>query len=521
MAIDIIKNQPVGFDVEVDSCNTFDQRTYCQMVNQTDDISLVWNASVIGDELVSCNRFEDECCFVDGGETCPPNDRIWYTQGSAYSWSEGFYCADGAGTARQDNFLTELGTYKVIVEIAGYPNDIGNTGTFTVMLGDAQSDDTPAVAGTYIFYLTPTDIGTYDGIRIQSNGGVYCLQYVSVKKVCEDYTVNIKNSAGTIVKTYDYELYGAMTIVNGQFFFQANWADFNIPNGCYTICVVDNCSSGNLVINGSFDEDVNTDGVVDDYDIFDSWDFSNEESPGWNSGGEAKMCHSPGNTNTISQELTGASVGQIYTVSFTMSGRTIGSVTVKFDGVTLGSTVSNGTYTYNATALTTTPKIEFVPIASFDGCITAISAVSTEESCSQCYDLGSHACTKLLAWTNDDDGFGIAYSQVSIIHNLRVSAIFQNSRYPEKIDRFAFSDGTRKILYADGEKIWQLYFDYLPEYLHDAISSAKKHDHFYIDGVEYICSSDNYEPEWRKQLLLAQSKIDVQRVTQQTLNQNI
>ena len=41
----------------------------------------------------------------------------------------------------------------------------------------------------------------------------------------------------------------------------------------------------------------------------------------------------------------------------------------------------------------------------------------------------------------------------------------------------------------------------MPEYLHDALSIGKGHDHFYIDTVEWV-ADEGYEPGWDDLLLL-------------------
>jgi hypothetical protein len=88
------------------------------------------------------------------------------------------------------------------------------------------------------------------------------------------------------------------------------------------------------------------------------------------------------------------------------------------------------------------------------------------------------------------------------------------------MEQFKNSAGSKKINYASREKIWRLFFDYLPEYLHDAISLAKIHDHFYVDGIEYICLPGNYEPEWRGNLRLAQGQMDIQKKVDNNINYN-
>ena len=142
--------------------------------------------------------------------------------------------------------------------------------------------------------------------------------------------------------------------------------------------------------------------------------------------------------------------------------------------------------------------------------------------CSECYNISSCQEGMLLQWTNDDNGLGFNYAQLGFIQQLRVNG---GLRIPTGFydDETYYSDskGDTGILYAQAIKQQELWIESIPEYLHDAIRVAIAHDHFFIDGVEYVKLEGGYAPEWDvPNTLLAGVTIGVKEKTQNTFNQN-
>lgn len=515
---------PVKFNNPNDSCDSFDQREYCQMVQQFDNINFSWTGDIITENLIEC-CYDFNTCACSTGETCeglsgPPSANPWTQHGVGmtcgrlldipgdFSTPGNILCfGDGSGTLAttadylsMSNVISAAGTYKVIVTISGAPNSDYYQGSFTVQLGNAVSAVTAVSAGTFTFYLSPTALGD---LKIIPDAALFCLDSVEVYEICTDYSISIFDKDGGFIKNITNNI----TSVGETFFYKSTWDAMSLDNGCYYFCIIKECESDNseLVFNGSFSGT-------------DPW--QSVGGTGWIvSAGTAN--HTGALADDYIRQTINIDHHINYLITIDVSGvGASGSVTIQLGGNVVATITANGSYQY--TVYTDVLSNSYISITGLNTIsIDNVSVKEAEVACSTCYALDDeHECTKLLTWTNDDDGFGIPYSSVSFTNYLRIRAFVEKPRYPQEVDRFAFSDGTRKILYASGEKIWTLFMDYLPEYLHDAIANGKIHDHFYIDGVEYICTSDEYQPEWRSRLKLAQGKIEIQKVVDNNKNKN-
>lgn len=132
-------------------------------------------------------------------------------------------------------------------------------------------------------------------------------------------------------------------------------------------------------------------------------------------------------------------------------------------------------------------------------------------TCSQAFELSDeYTCTFLLEWYNDEPAFGFYYNgDSSIRHSLRVEGKFRNPVFNGDKETFKDTAGTRKIVYAEKEEKKQLILKELPAYLHEAIAVGLDHDHFLVDGVEYVSKEGDYTPNWRKSSNLAPVIIDL------------
>ncbi len=81
--------------------------------------------------------------------------------------------------------------------------------------------------------------------------------------------------------------------------------------------------------------------------------------------------HGAGEILALSQDI-GAVIGQVYRVSFTVSGRSAGSITVSLGGATGTPRATNDVFTENLTA-STTDVLAFTPSIDFDGAIDEVS----------------------------------------------------------------------------------------------------------------------------------------------------
>lgn len=513
-------NFPVKFNNQNDSCDRFDERTYCQMVEQGDEINFAWSTDQIGTEnlINCCPDFDTESCAT--GESCNDND------GMSGGWTDVGLVRNYGGIDRTDSGLTIVcfgdpdgflangsmsqvsaipgaGTYKVIITIPAYPVSSYYQGSFSVTLGNVTSDIIAVAPGTYNFYLSPT---TGTSISINAINAVMCVDLVEVYEYCSDFSINIHDKDGNFIKN----ITDFITTYQNQVFFKAQWSDLSLENGCYYFCIVNECSGDGeeLVINGNF-----------------------SSSSGWTQGigwaiGSNLANHSGPSDGILSRTISLLpNTAYLIEFDYTFNSAIVTLLVIGGDAIATFNTAGHKFYSFTTGS---NPAQSIAFLSSGDGGILGanctldnVSVKPAEIICSTCYDLkDEHPCTKLITWTNDDDGFGIPYSSVEFNNSLRIYAFIEKPRYPTSSDRFAFSDGRRKILYATSEKIWIFFVDYLPEYLHDALAVAKIHDHFYIDGVEYICTSDEYVPEWRNRLKLAQGRFDIQKVIDNNKNKN-
>lgn len=103
---------------------------------------------------------------------------------------------------------------------------------------------------------------------------------------------------------------------------------------------------------------------------------------------------------------------------------------------------------------------------------------------------------------------------------MRLIALQWKPKYLEEDDIFKDSLGNREILYASSEPIYELLIDEVPEYIHNALRLAKKHDSFQIEGVSYFPTTKNHEPEWRNDSKFAQVRIDITKTNGQSTRSN-
>lgn len=526
--METLDNFPVKFGSDHDECLDYDQRTFCQLAQQDDPLYFVFNASVIGDELLFCTSLDDDCCFTPGGGDtgCDETDQYWqFNTGGFYSggWTigDGQVCNNDGGDMWQENVLTTIGTYKVVVTVPGYPDNVGNTGTFRVQLGDAFSSAISSAAGTYTVYLEVTSIATFNGIKIiPSDGSIFCISSVSLKQMCADHTIMIKDEDGDVVASFDQDSVpsgGSMFLLEGQVHVLLLWSYLGLANGCYYICISSGCDG--LVENGTFDEDRDGDGDVDVSDFLIDWTPSNANAV-WSSG---SVCHT-GSSTTLTQSISlGANTTYVLSYTLTINTSDTNYISISVGGVQVDlRTALEGAGTFHVffttnSSPTGTVVVEFG--GGFDGCLTYIDIKTP--SCTGCYNLATtHSCTKLLKWRNDDDAFGINYTAFQAVwHHMRVNAVLKTPSYPQEQEDYVDSGGTGSMLYFSSRKAKELFIDDIPEYMHDAIAIGKGHDEFFIDGVEYICEKA-YEPEWDEVPLLktAKSRFLVYKKTQNNKN---
>ena len=80
--------------------------------------------------------------------------------------------------------------------------------------------------------------------------------------------------------------------------------------------------------------------------------------------------------------------------------------------------------------------------------------------------------------------------------------------------------GRKRVVYAERRKSLSLNTDLLPEFVHDALSLACRHDNFFLEdelfGVNnnFFTRSTDYSPTYVRMSRLAPVKLDVEAKTQ-------
>jgi len=163
-----------------------------------------------------------------------------------------------------------------------------------------------------------------------------------------------------------------------------------------------------------------------------------------------------------------------------------------------------------------------------------LQAVCADTFCSECYDLSDCGTANqcdfpqvvekglLIQWTNDENGLGFNYSQLGFIQQLRLEGGLRASSGSYDDETFyTTSGGQRGLVYTHTTKQEELWVQSIPEYLHDALRVALAHDHFFINGQEYVKTEGGYAPDWDvPNTLLAGVIVGVQKKTQDTFNIN-
>lgn len=152
-----------------------------------------------------------------------------------------------------------------------------------------------------------------------------------------------------------------------------------------------------------------------------------------------------------------------------------------------------------------------------------LSPECAEKYCSECFSL--EKCEEpeylTLEWTNDDDGFGINYTSLPLVHSLTVKGGLRQADYTYDEDYHTTSAGRFFPVYVDSVKMQEMWVERVPEYIHDALRLGVVHDHFTINGVSYSKAEGGYSPDWSTpDSFLAPVIVKVRQRTQDTKNIN-
>lgn len=540
-------NSPVSFgpDINTEDCNCIGQ-PYCQLV-ETPDVTrfqLPNNCPPTwGSEMIANGTFAVSLASWSQGTG----------NGSVNDWTQSSGKAVGVPTSRilnQAVTISQFNKYKLSLDVTlgsgctiyvvGYRSYTGDDSTDYVILATITS------TGTHVMEITASEDYVRIGFYVEGdceNSDLDNISLLLASYECLD--ICIQDTEGNLVENVpssDISYYGDFIYV------KVDWAAMGITPGCYKICI---CNEDDLVFaenlftlgdNGTFEED--STGIS-----------SNATDPARSTTRAYRGVYSYGMT------FTGGAVALLITSDITLKRSTryrlsarvwadMSSYSAPTETILWKNPASTGfsgatRHSYTALNIDTQDEewievnVEFTTnnsdaVGHFEIESTAVSVtggqvfidniilyeVDEYDTCSQCISLSdTHTCTLLLEWYSDEPTHGFYYDgTIDIKHILRVRGKLRNANYEGEKETFRDTDGTRKIVYAEKERVIQLILEDQPAYVHDAIAAALDHDHFLIDGVEYVNKQPEYSPNWRKSSHVAPVIIDLVKKTQNLSN---
>ncbi len=139
---------------------------------------------------------------------------------------------------------------------------------------------------------------------------------------------------------------------------------------------------------------------------------------------------------------------------------------------------------------------------------------SSESFCSECFQLNgwldSKGCeiTKEITATNVDNAFGFNYTDLTLVHFMRVKARLKREAYEQiEYDAFLFNNNSVTTNYAQYRETRTLLMDLHPSYVYNALQAMSDHDTFTIKSVEYNKITEGIAPDYAPGYLAASAEI--------------
>lgn len=136
---------------------------------------------------------------------------------------------------------------------------------------------------------------------------------------------------------------------------------------------------------------------------------------------------------------------------------------------------------------------------------------------------GSHDCSVMMVGDNTGYAFDFFFNDSSTTIDFtlrqRLRLLQFNPTYPAKSEEYLYSNGNHVRTYAETGKFRTAWFDYVDEPTHDVIRLQLLSDTLTIDGTEFFCKAEDYEPEWGSngKYNLAQSRVVLKAVSEKSL----
>jgi hypothetical protein len=122
-------------------------------------------------------------------------------------------------------------------------------------------------------------------------------------------------------------------------------------------------------------------------------------------------------------------------------------------------------------------------------------------------------------------GFGFYYPPATVGNEfkqfMRVWGEVRNPQYDGEMEMYQDSFGRKKVVYAESREYRSFIINYSPEYIHNALRLACRHDNFVLtdtnyglNAVNFFTRSEAYSPSWIRISKLAPVTLEVEKQDQ-------
>lgn len=487
MALVKLENQAIIFPT-VD-CMDCESDCYCQPFNKDD--TFYWQAqqTPCGDDIVCNGEFELGDELIENGTF--DTDLSGWTAGS-YVWSDGAACVTSAfgGNLIKPLTLNPGKQYVLTYTIKNYV-----TGSVQPTVYDTNG--TPRAAdGTY----TETIIARSGGVSASlyfATIGTFCLDDISLKEV-ECWGMPSLIDVGWLLTE------GKACHTPGSVVPLLNDITAGIANGAYykiTIGIED-ASEGSVEVSlaGGTGVVIEGNGVFEEY-IYGGpgTGFADQIIPTSDFDGCVTRFKIEKLTNDFEAYLTQTADDGSTTEVVDISSK----INYYRQWVTIAETMQNLAPEYGCYRL----RIKDV------SCV----ATTLNSNCF-CWTGQPNGCTKLVQGYSENAAYGFEFTNSGFRLSQRLLFALTSNDFPEDMDNYLYSNGARKLNFAQVEDYLTLFFESVPDFVHNCISRQRRLKHFLLgdaDDVmtEYFAKPGAYQPEWVKNTLIreAPSRFDVRK----------
>lgn len=469
-----IPNQPIVFDEDSITCSC-DSVDFIQLVDNTDLTQFQINIEPCGG---AANLIDVSEWVYDTG---------WYTLDGGVS--NCFSSVTGTVLA-YPNLFTVGKYYQLNFTVTGL------IGSFIVSDGMGVESTEVTSNGTYSIYFNIL-LANPDLIFTAANDSEFCLSSISTYEIRKDFIIPIYNSNDVYQTEISYANDPTyFTFANDTLTVDINWGELSLSNECFKIGILDPCINTNgQNINASITNEELNGTPPTPWSLGASWTANGTSVTGVYSG--ILTDDLLRQTNVFPDLITSVTVTIVIS---TLTGNAGKGLAVYFGQNLITTLTTVGTHPVTGIA-TSELAIRFFPTDLTTN--VTIDSISVDEVTTDEYvnNFTSNTlkvedftgkCTLLLNACNDEDAFGFNFTGSGFTPRLRLLSKLKQAKYPTERNIYEDSLGEKKVIYASRKKTKNFVSDLLPEYIHDFLSTLSAYDRFYIDGVLYFVTDDEY-----------------------------